>query len=66
MPPHIAIQITYLSRGIRVYRSGTFPLKGRTPEQVVKDWIKEIQREMEIEEVLKIVIDGVEIKDGNG
>lgn len=54
------IQITYLSRGIRVYRSGSFPLKGRTPEQVVKDWIREIQREMEIGEVLKIVIDGEE------
>lgn len=56
------IQITYLSRGIRVYRSGTFPLRGRTPEQVVKDWIKAMKREMEIEEVLKIVIDGEEVE----
>jgi hypothetical protein len=55
---YVTIQITFLCRGQRVYRSGSFPLRGRTPEKVVKDWINEIQREMEIEEFLKIVIDG--------
>lgn len=52
------IQITFLSYGIRVYRSGTFPLRGRTPERVLEDWISEIKREMVIEQVLKVVIDG--------
>lgn len=56
------IQLTYLSRGQKVYRGGTFPLKGRTPEQVAKDWIKEIGREMEVQEVLRIVIDGEEME----
>jgi len=57
------IQITYLSRGQRVYRAGTFPLRRRTPEQVLKDWIKEIMREMEVEKVLRVVIDGEEWKE---
>lgn len=56
------IQITFLSYGIRVYRSGTFPLRGRTPAKVMEDWIKEIKREMVIEQVLKAVIDGEEIE----
>lgn len=58
------IQITYLSRGQRVYRGGTFPLKRRKPEQVLKEWIKEIRREMEVDEILRVVIDGEEWKDG--
>ena len=55
---NVTIQLTYLSRGQRVYRSGTFPLRRRTPEEVLKDWIKAIQREMEIDEVISVVING--------
>ena len=52
------IQITFVSYGIRVYRSGTFPLRGRTPERVLEDWISVIKREMNLEQVLTVVIDG--------
>lgn len=53
------IQITYICKGQKVYQSGSFPLKGQTPKQVAEQWIKEINRKMEVEEILKIVIDGV-------
>lgn len=56
------IQITYLCKGQKVYQSGSFPLKGRTSDQVAKEWIQEINRKMGIEEVLKIVIDGEEVE----
>lgn len=52
------IQLTFLSYSIRVYRSGTFPLRGRTPSKVLEDWINEIKREMDVEQILKVVIDG--------
>jgi hypothetical protein len=58
---YVTIQITYLCRGQRVYRAGSFPLRNRTPEMVVKEWIKEIQREMEVEEILRIKIDGEDV-----
>lgn len=54
----ITIQITFLSYGIRSYKAATFPLKGRTPVKVLDDWISEIKREMDVEQVLKVVIDG--------
>lgn len=58
---HFTIRILYLSIGIKVSRSGTFPSRGRNPEKVAADWINEIKKEMEVEEILKVEADGVDI-----
>jgi len=58
----ITIQITFLSYGIRCYKAATFPLRGRTHTKVLEDWIMEIKREMDVEQVLKVLIDGEEIE----
>lgn len=55
---NVTIQITFISKGQRVYQGGTFPLKGRTAEQVLNDWIAERKRNLGIDEILEIVIDG--------
>lgn len=58
---NIAIVITFISRGIRVQRKGSFQKRGRTPEKVATDWIYEIKKEMDVEKVLKVEADGVDI-----
>ncbi len=57
---HINIRITYIARGIRVERKGTFPLRGRAPEKVAADWIQEIKKEMDVDEILSVIVDGNE------
>jgi hypothetical protein len=58
---NVTIAITFLSRGIRVYRRGSFQKRGRKPEKVASDWINEIKKEMDVEKVLKVEADGVDI-----
>ncbi|MDQ0412749.1 hypothetical protein [Mesobacillus stamsii] len=60
---YIIIRIIYLTRGIRVERKGTFPLQGRAPGKVAADWIQEIKKEMDVGEVIKVEVDGVDITD---
>lgn len=57
---HITIRITYLTRGIRLQRSGTFPLRGRTSEKVAAAWINEIKKEMDVDELISVFMDGKE------
>jgi hypothetical protein len=57
---NVSIRITYLTRGIRVERKGTFPLRGRTPEKTAADWIQEIKKEMDVEGLVSIIVDGKE------
>lgn len=57
---YITIRITYLTRGLRSQRSGAFPLKGRTPEKVAADWITEIKKEMDVDELVSVIVDGKE------
>ena len=54
----VSIQLTYISRGIRVYRRGSFETGGRAPERIVLDWTREIKKEMEIDSVLEVIVDG--------
>lgn len=39
-------------------RKGTLPLRGRTPEKSVADWINKIKREMDVDEVVSVIVDG--------
>ena len=47
--------------GIRIAKGGTFPLRRRKPEEVALDWIKEIKKEMNVEQVLEVIADGENI-----
>lgn len=55
---NITIQLIYITHDIRVSRSGTFHRKGRTQEKIVLDWIREIKKEMDIDQVVSVIIDG--------
>lgn len=55
---HINIRITYLTRGMRSQRAGSFPLRGRTPEKVAADWITEIKKEMDVDLLISVIVDG--------
>ncbi|WLR54272.1 hypothetical protein LC048_17750 [Mesobacillus subterraneus] len=56
----ITIRITYLTRGMRSQRAGSFPLRGRTPETVASDWINEIKKEMDVDGLISVIVDGKE------
>ncbi|MCM3663434.1 hypothetical protein M3204_03390 [Mesobacillus subterraneus] len=57
---NIVLAITFISRGIRVQRSGSFNKRGRTPERVAIDCIQEIKKEMDVEGLLSVIVDGKE------
>lgn len=57
---NMTLVVTFLSRGIRVQRKGSFQNRGRTPEKVAADWINEIKKEMDIEGLLSVIVDGKE------
>lgn len=54
------IQITFSSRGIRVLRRGGFQKRGRKPEKVAADWINDIKKEMDVDELISVIVDGKE------
>ncbi|WP_226677163.1 hypothetical protein [Mesobacillus jeotgali] len=45
---------------MRAQRAGSFPLRGRTPEKFAADWITEIKREMDVDGLISVIIDGKE------
>lgn len=57
---NIIIRITYLTRGMRSQRSGSFPLRGRAPERVAADWITEIKKEMDVDGLISVIVNGKE------
>lgn len=57
---NIAIRVTYLTRGIRVERKGSFSLRGKTPEKVAADWLQEIKKEMDVDEIILVIVNGKE------
>lgn len=60
---NVTIKLMLLVNGIRIAKGGTFPLRGRKPEIVAIEWIKEIKKEMNVEAILKVEADGVDITD---
>jgi hypothetical protein len=57
---NLTIAITFLSRGIRVQPKGSFQKRGRKPEKVAADFIQEIKKEMDIEGLISVIVDGKE------
>lgn len=57
---NIPINLLYISQGMNVHRSGTFTAKGRSKEKVVIDWIQEIKKEMDVDEIVKVIFNGDE------
>jgi hypothetical protein len=53
----ILIEVHYTSSGSSIMRRGSFPLRGKTKEQVALSWWKEIKKEMpdgeDITEIIK-------------
>ncbi|WP_226087491.1 hypothetical protein [Mesobacillus sp. S13] len=58
---NVTIKLMLSVNGIRIAKGGTFPLRRRQPEQVALDWIKEIKKEMNVEDVLEVFADGEDI-----
>jgi hypothetical protein len=56
----IIVKLLLKSHGIRVERKAPFHLRGRTPERVAADWITEIKKEMDVDELLSVIVDGKE------
>lgn len=58
----VLIVIHYISADNKVMQRGTFPLKGKTKEQVAYEWLKQIKRQMPYyEELEKVTADGEDI-----
>jgi hypothetical protein len=59
---NVLIQIHYISNEIKVLQGGSFPLRGKKPEQVAYDWWRQLKREMSYSGELEMVIaDGEDI-----
>jgi glycerol-3-phosphate dehydrogenase len=58
----VLIAIHYISSDNKVMQRGTFPLKGKTKEQVAYEWLRKIKKEMPYyEELEKVLADGEDI-----
>lgn len=52
---NISIHLVYVSRGIKAYRSGSFPAKGRSQVKIAIDWIQDIKKEMDVDEIIEVI-----------
>lgn len=60
----VTITLRFRTQVHKTRQSGEFPLKGRTPEQIAYEWLREISREGTwIEEIYEVLADGVDITD---
>jgi glycerol-3-phosphate dehydrogenase len=60
----VLIVIHYISNDNKVMQRGSFPLRGKTREQVAFEWLRQIKREMPYYEKLeKVLADGEDITD---
>lgn len=58
----VLIVIHYISNDNQVMQRGSFPLRGKTKEDVAFDWWKQIQKEIPYwPEIVKVVVDGEDI-----
>ncbi|OLS39155.1 hypothetical protein [Bacillus sp. MRMR6] len=58
----ILIEVHYISSESKIMRRGSFPLRGKSKEQVALSWWKEIKREMPYGAELEILkIDGEDV-----
>lgn len=58
---NIHIEVHFVANKNRVLKQGSFPLKGRKPEIVAFNWWKEIKRELPVDYLEKILVNGEEI-----
>lgn len=58
----VLIVIHYISSDNKIMQRGSFPLRGKKPEEVAYEWLRKIKREMPYyEDVEKILADGEDI-----
>jgi hypothetical protein len=61
---NVLIVIHYISADNKVMQKGSFPLRGKTKEQVAYEWLRQIKRQMSYyEELEKVTADGEDITD---
>jgi hypothetical protein len=53
---NVTIEIHYIASYTKSMQAGSFPLRGRRPEQVALDWWKQIKKEMSYHAKLEKVI----------
>jgi hypothetical protein len=59
---NVLVQISYISNENKVLQRGSFPLRGKTKEQIAFTWWKQIRREMPFGgELEKILVDGDDV-----
>lgn len=56
----VNIRIKYSFPAGRAQQGGSFPLRGRKPEQIAFEWIRQIKKEVNFEELLEVIVDGKE------
>ncbi|MCM3584878.1 hypothetical protein M3182_03850 [Mesobacillus maritimus] len=59
----ISIIIKYNSPAGEVLQRGSFPLQGKRPESVAKDWWKQIQKKVYTEGLVEVTANGEDITD---
>ncbi|WP_042455605.1 hypothetical protein [Neobacillus dielmonensis] len=56
---NVSVDVHFVSNGIRILRSGSFPLRGKSKETVALSFWKRIQNEMPFgSELEKIIVNG--------
>lgn len=61
---NIRIQITYLTEGGRAQQSGTFQSRGKKPEVLAFEWLKQIKRKVNYKDLISVIVDNnVDITD---
>lgn len=56
---NVIIEIHYVSSGNRTTQSGSFPIRGRKPEQIALEFWKQIKNDMSHHAQLeKVIVDG--------
>lgn len=59
---NVLIKISYVSNENEVMQRGSFPLRGKKPEEVAYAWWKQIRKEMPYwPELEKVIVDGEDI-----
>lgn len=59
---NVFIQIIFISSDNNVMIRGTFPLKGRKPEEIAYNWWKQVRRQMPYGgELIKVICDSEDI-----
>lgn len=55
---NVRLEIKYLSDAGKASQSGSFPPRGRKPEEVAFEWLQEIKRKVTYQELISVIANG--------